>query len=194
MILSVQSVLEHMHNKPSLKRGEGGETLSCESEVFGGNETVPHMKWCFVACTIYGHAQTSQCTFFLLVDMCTKKSYSTNSKKQPYSQFYPWSQFSRQHSPHNTTYLQWHELPFYSQSCIIYHLRISFNIRYAAGDHGYDPDKLDMQGVFVAQGPAFQKQMQVPELTTVDMYALMCEVSAVCAYFLVCFCWEVCVC
>jgi len=44
------------------------------------------------------------------------------------------------------------------------------------GDHGYDNHTLDMQGLFVASGPAFKQGYQCETLHNVDVYPLVCKI------------------
>jgi hypothetical protein len=44
------------------------------------------------------------------------------------------------------------------------------------GDHGYDNRTLDMQGIFVARGPAFKTHYQTVTLINVDVYPLVCKI------------------
>lgn len=48
----------------------------------------------------------------------------------------------------------------------------SFRLR---GQHGYDPNHLDMHGVFVASGPAFKKGYRTGTLWAIDLYPLLCR-------------------
>lgn len=47
---------------------------------------------------------------------------------------------------------------------------------YLAGDHGYDPDRPDMHGFFLAHGPAFRRGVELPKVESVHLYALLCSV------------------
>ena len=47
---------------------------------------------------------------------------------------------------------------------------------YLAGDHGYDPMLPTMRGIFIAQGPAFRRGVELPELENIHLYDLMCAV------------------
>jgi len=47
---------------------------------------------------------------------------------------------------------------------------------YGRGNHGYDPAAADMQGVFIAAGPAFRKGLRVPAFPNVDVYPLLMKV------------------
>lgn len=47
---------------------------------------------------------------------------------------------------------------------------------YLGGDHGYDPNLPNMHGTFIAQGPAFRRGVEVPEVESVHLYNLMCAV------------------
>ncbi|XP_076054894.1 bis(5'-adenosyl)-triphosphatase enpp4-like isoform X2 [Oratosquilla oratoria] len=42
------------------------------------------------------------------------------------------------------------------------------------GDHGYSPDAEEMEPIFVAVGPSFKKNNQVPAFNSTDIYPLMC--------------------
>jgi len=44
------------------------------------------------------------------------------------------------------------------------------------GDHGYDNRALDMQGIFVANGPAFKKNYKTVTVMNVDVYPLVCKI------------------
>lgn len=43
----------------------------------------------------------------------------------------------------------------------------------ARGSHGYDNTELEMQGMLIAFGPAFQRAAVIPKLSMVDMYNVM---------------------
>ena len=45
---------------------------------------------------------------------------------------------------------------------------------YLAGDHGYDPMLPAMRGVFIAQGPAFRRGVQLDEVENIHIYNLIC--------------------
>ncbi len=47
------------------------------------------------------------------------------------------------------------------------------------GDHGYDNRTLDMQGIFVASGPAFKKNYKTVTLLNVDVYPLVCKILGI---------------
>lgn len=49
----------------------------------------------------------------------------------------------------------------------------SFHLK---GQHGYDPNHLDMHGIFVASGPAFKKGYRTGTLWNIDIYPLLCEI------------------
>ncbi|NNK48963.1 MAG: alkaline phosphatase family protein, partial [Gemmatimonadetes bacterium] len=44
------------------------------------------------------------------------------------------------------------------------------------GNHGFDQHATDMQGIFVAAGPAFRESVRVPAFPNVSVYALLMEV------------------
>ena len=44
------------------------------------------------------------------------------------------------------------------------------------GNHGYDNNQLDMQGFFVAEGPAFKKNYRTGTLWNIDIYPLLCKI------------------
>ena len=47
---------------------------------------------------------------------------------------------------------------------------------YLGGDHGYDPSRPTMRGLFIAHGPAFRRGVALPEVESVHLYNLMCAV------------------
>ena len=47
------------------------------------------------------------------------------------------------------------------------------------GDHGYDNRALDMQGIFVASGPAFKISYKTVTLMNVDVYPLVCNILGI---------------
>ncbi len=47
---------------------------------------------------------------------------------------------------------------------------------YLGGDHGYDPNRASMRGMFIAHGPAFRRGVALPETESVHLYNLMCAV------------------
>lgn len=47
------------------------------------------------------------------------------------------------------------------------------------GDHGYDNYQLDMQGFFVAEGPAFKKHYYTGTLQNIDIYPLLCKIFGI---------------
>lgn len=56
-------------------------------------------------------------------------------------------------------------------------LRLRFPEKgYLAGDHGYDPQLPNMRGILIAHGPAFRRGVELPELESVHVYALLCAV------------------
>ncbi|MFA3782780.1 ectonucleotide pyrophosphatase/phosphodiesterase [Melioribacteraceae bacterium 4301-Me] len=44
------------------------------------------------------------------------------------------------------------------------------------GNHGYDNNALEMQGIFVASGPAFKKNYKTGTLWNIDIYPLLCKI------------------
>ena len=50
---------------------------------------------------------------------------------------------------------------------------------YLAGDHGYDPSLRSMQGIFIAEGPAFRAGQVTPEVSAVQIYELLCTLIGV---------------
>ncbi len=44
------------------------------------------------------------------------------------------------------------------------------------GDHGYDNHTLDMQGIFVAAGPAFKQNYRCNTIRNIDVYPLVCKI------------------
>lgn len=44
------------------------------------------------------------------------------------------------------------------------------------GNHGYDNNALDMQGIFIASGPAFKKNYKTGTLWNIDIYQLLCKI------------------
>jgi len=44
------------------------------------------------------------------------------------------------------------------------------------GNHGYDKDYLDMQGIFVATGPNFRTNYKTGTLWNIDIYPLLCKI------------------
>ncbi len=50
--------------------------------------------------------------------------------------------------------------------------------RYDGGNHGYDPASRDMQGVFMARGPAFRERMRVDAFSNVHVYPLIMKILA----------------
>lgn len=45
---------------------------------------------------------------------------------------------------------------------------------YLAGDHGYDPERATMRGIFIAHGPAFRRGVELPEVENIHIYNLLC--------------------
>lgn len=45
---------------------------------------------------------------------------------------------------------------------------------YLGGDHGYDPALTTMRGIFIAQGPAFRRGVELPEVENIHIYNLLC--------------------
>lgn len=44
------------------------------------------------------------------------------------------------------------------------------------GVHGYDPEELDMHGIFYAKGPSFKKGYTIPSVKNIHLYPLMCNI------------------
>ena len=44
------------------------------------------------------------------------------------------------------------------------------------GQHGFDPNMKEMQGIFYALGPSFKSQYTVPSVKNIHIYPLMCAV------------------
>jgi ectonucleotide pyrophosphatase/phosphodiesterase family member 5 len=44
------------------------------------------------------------------------------------------------------------------------------------GNHGYDNNELDMQGIFIATGPDFKKSYHTGTLWNIDVYPLLCKI------------------
>ena len=44
------------------------------------------------------------------------------------------------------------------------------------GNHGYDNNALDMQGIFIADGPAFKKDYKTGTIWNIDIYPLLCKI------------------
>ena len=51
--------------------------------------------------------------------------------------------------------------------------------RYDGGTHGYDPALPSMHAIFIAHGPAFARQLEVPGFSNVHVYALLAHVLGV---------------
>ncbi|XP_076030188.1 glycerophosphocholine cholinephosphodiesterase ENPP6-like [Oratosquilla oratoria] len=47
---------------------------------------------------------------------------------------------------------------------------------HAHGIHGYDPDEMDMKGIFFARGPDFVEDAVIPPIGMVDVYQLICHI------------------
>lgn len=47
------------------------------------------------------------------------------------------------------------------------------------GNHGYDNHLLDMQGIFLAQGPAFKRGYKTGQLRNIDVYPLICRIMGI---------------
>jgi ectonucleotide pyrophosphatase/phosphodiesterase family member 5 len=45
-----------------------------------------------------------------------------------------------------------------------------------SGNHGYDNELQDMQGIFIAGGPAFKKGLKIKKIDNVDIYPLICKI------------------
>jgi ectonucleotide pyrophosphatase/phosphodiesterase family member 5 len=44
------------------------------------------------------------------------------------------------------------------------------------GNHGYDNNQTDMQGIFIAEGPAFKSKYKTGTLWNIDIYPLLCSI------------------
>ncbi len=44
------------------------------------------------------------------------------------------------------------------------------------GEHGYDPEFLEMHAIFYANGPAFKKGLRIPSFRNVHVYPLICRI------------------
>ncbi len=51
--------------------------------------------------------------------------------------------------------------------------------RKVGGNHGYDPNYLDMQGIFLAAGPAFKSGYRTGTLWNIDIYPLICHILGI---------------
>lgn len=51
--------------------------------------------------------------------------------------------------------------------------------RFTGGAHGYHPDHRDMDGIFIAKGPAFKNGYTGSSFSNVDLYELMCHLLAI---------------
>ena len=47
---------------------------------------------------------------------------------------------------------------------------------YLGGNHGYDPKYQSMHGIFIAKGPAFQLNKDIPPLHSIHLYEMMCHI------------------
>ncbi len=47
------------------------------------------------------------------------------------------------------------------------------------GNHGYDPNYLDMHGIFLAAGPAFKQGYRTGTLWNIDVYPLICKILGI---------------
>lgn len=56
---------------------------------------------------------------------------------------------------------------------------VDLHLKNVQGQSGFDNTLPDMQGLFVAEGPAFRPGKQVQNLRTVDMYEMLCFIFAV---------------
>ena len=45
-----------------------------------------------------------------------------------------------------------------------------------SGTHGYDNEFIDMQGIFIAGGPAFRKGLKIKRIRNIDIYPLICKI------------------
>ncbi|MFZ9745503.1 MAG: ectonucleotide pyrophosphatase/phosphodiesterase [Opitutaceae bacterium] len=50
---------------------------------------------------------------------------------------------------------------------------------FLGGDHGYDPQHPEMQGIFIAHGPSFRRGVTLPATENVHVYALLCALLGV---------------
>lgn len=44
------------------------------------------------------------------------------------------------------------------------------------GEHGYSHDEADMQAIFIANGPAFQRGKTISKISSVDVYGILCHI------------------
>mgnify|MGYP001970819763 CR=1 FL=1 len=47
---------------------------------------------------------------------------------------------------------------------------------FSPGAHGYSPDLPDMQGIFIASGPAFASNMTLPALSNLEIYPALAKI------------------
>ena len=47
---------------------------------------------------------------------------------------------------------------------------------YLGGNHGYDPKYQSMHGIFIAKGPSFQSNKNIPPLHSIHLYEMMCHI------------------
>ncbi len=83
-------------------------------------------------------------------------------------------------------YFHYHDSPFIGDIVAIADLGYWFVVdekelqkrakRTVKGDHGYDNHTLDMQGIFIATGPAFKNGYRCETLHNVDVYPLVCKI------------------
>jgi hypothetical protein len=44
------------------------------------------------------------------------------------------------------------------------------------GEHGFDPNRREMHGIFYANGPAFKPGLTVPSVKNIHVYPVMCRI------------------
>ena len=49
-------------------------------------------------------------------------------------------------------------------------------LEHSKGNHGYDNNQLDMQGIFLAEGPNFKQGYRTGTLWNIDIYPLLCKI------------------
>uniref|UniRef100_A0A8C7CN35 Ectonucleotide pyrophosphatase/phosphodiesterase 7 n=1 Tax=Oncorhynchus kisutch TaxID=8019 RepID=A0A8C7CN35_ONCKI len=52
-------------------------------------------------------------------------------------------------------------------------------VQFNVGEHGFDNEEMDMNPIFRAVGPAFQKNLEVGPFETVNIYPLMCHILGI---------------
>lgn len=49
-------------------------------------------------------------------------------------------------------------------------------VSYASGTHGYDPHNKDMHAIFMANGPVFQRGLQIPSFQNIEVYNIIAHI------------------